>query len=632
MPQTNHQKIVLPAVREFTQHRARCSPPTSLKVGVVDDRIARAARRWLDSLAVTGPGASLVIVEDRANLPHPDGYRILVEPDRIVLRGASAAGCFHGLQTLTQLAEGGGGIPCCEIADWPDFAVRGLLHDTTRGKVPTLATLKLLADRLASLKANQLQLYIEHSFTFAFDPQIASEQNALTPDEIRELDAYCRERFVTLVPAVATIGHMGRILSLPRYRHLAEAAPEVSWEELPWPQRARGFTLDILNPESHVLVEQIWTEILDAFSSPVVNICGDEPWDLAKGRNRERINPERIGSAYIDHILRTHEICARRGRRTQVWSDVVTKHPEEFHRLPRDLSILHWGYDDKSDYEGTRRFVDAGLDTICCPGTTGWKRVINAMDLSERNISTFARAGKECGATGLLNTDWGDHGHFNALACSWHAIALGAACAWRADHPIADDFDRRFANWLSTSIPANLEVGPHSQTTQWIARVQCEAKRFHSLVGSRRGEDQDLPLGNVVELLRRTSAIGERCETWRLLWQPIAQMAADATLPNPAELDAAAQSADAALQILNPLPAVNDVNELHTALLATQLFVARSRLARGEFRAAPEVLELLRAVAGRFASEWTARNKPSGLSDILTALDRVGSELELAAS
>lgn len=590
---------VLPFVREFTQHRAHCSLPTSLKVNVADDRIARAARRWVGTLSTTNSAAVLTIIEEPGALPHPDGYRILVEPDRIVLRGASAPGCFHGLQTLMQLAEGGGGIPCCEIADWPDFSVRGLLHDTTRGKVPTLATLKLLAERLAALKSNQLQLYIEHSFVFSFDAEIADDRNALTPDEIRELDEYCRERFITLVPAVATLGHMGRILSLPRYRHLAEVAPEVSWEELAWPQRARGFTLDILNPESQVLVERIWGEILEAFSSPVVNICGDEPWDLGRGRNRDRIAPERLGEAYIYHILRTHEICARRGRKTQVWSDVVTKHPEEFHRLPRDLSILHWGYDDKSDYEGTRRFVDAGLDTICCPGTTGWKRVLNAIDLAERNITTFARAAKEFGACGLLNTDWGDHGHFNALACSWHGIALGAACAWRADHPAGHDFDRRFYHWLF--------VGNEPAAT--------------ANIDTQRGAE-------LISLIRSASRIAEKCETWRLLWQPLEQMRDDPAIPELDGITAAEAEARSAAGLLRELEAGQDADEILTACLTTQLFAAKVHIARKSSGPSRIASDLVETIVNRFAREWQARNKPSGLSDILFAFQRIATELK----
>ena len=308
--------------------------------------------------------------------------------------GRSPRGCFYGLQTLEQLSRAHATsdqpalIPCCEVVDAPDFHTRGLLYDVTRGKVPTLDTLKMIVDRLASLKISQLQLYIEHAFVFRFDPQICSAKQGLTPDDVGALDAYCRERFIDLVPALATPGHMGRILSMPKYRHLAEIEATTTWERMSWPQRMRGLTLDCMNPEAHRLVERMWSDVLEAFSSPVVNLCGDEPWDLGRGKNRLRFTGNQRDEAYLDHIRRVHDLCASRGRRTQFWSDVVRNDGVPVGRVPRTSTILHWGYDDRADYAGTGTWVEAGLDTIVCPGTSGWKRIINAMDAAERNVVT----------------------------------------------------------------------------------------------------------------------------------------------------------------------------------------------------------------------------------------------------
>lgn len=573
---------LLPRPCRTTRTEGGCRPIANLSVErLVDDaRLARAFDAWKSQLPFSihpgSPPTKLTVAVERGRI-HEQGYRLAVRRNEIELLGGSAVGAFYGLQTLIQLTDlCDGAVPYCVIEDHPDFAVRGLLHDVTRGKVPKLETLKLIADRLAALKCNQLQLYIEHAFTFAFDPQIAGPDDGLTPDEIRELDAYCKDRFIDLVPAVATLGHMGKILSMPRYRHLAEIEPTQTWEELPWPQRARGFTLDIANPDSHRLVERIWGEILDAFSSPIVNICGDEPWDLGKGKNRDRF-AGRVGEFYIDHILRTHAICSARGRRTQVWSDVVWKHPELFHRLPRDLTVLHWGYDDKSDYAGTRKFVDAGLDTIVCPGTTGWKRILNAMNLAERNIGTFAKAGKQHGASGLINTDWGDHGHFNALACSWHGIALGAACAWDANHPTGVEFDDAFA-----------------------AIVFAHAD------------------GSMIQSLRDASSIADHCETWRLLWQPMEQITTDPTLPSFELIDRCAEATNRCLARLEA-PAFADPldqEELIQACRFIRRFCDKVRSIRdGNFEPGAS-----NDPKPNFERLWMTRNKPSGLKDIVNAL------------
>ncbi len=593
MMTSHHDSIstLLPVckIAHLTGGTCRIAQGTSLNIEVGDSRVERAARKWWGGCPVrssaAGSAKAVAIAVDRSQVEHRDGYRLVIRPDKIQLLGGSPAGCFYGLQTLTQLTDfAKGEAPCCVIDDSPDFATRGLLHDVTRGKAPTLDTLKTIADRLAALKVNQLQLYIEHAFNFAFDPDICGVDDGLTPDEIRELDAYCRERFIDLVPAVATLGHMGRILSMPKYRHLAEIEPTKSWEDMSWPERARGFTLDIMNHDSHSLVERIWSEMLAAFSSPVVNICGDEPWDLGKGKNRDRFAAVGTGPPYIDHILRTHALCAGLGRRTQVWSDVVLKHPELFERLPKDLTVLHWGYDDKADYEGTRKFTDAGLDTMVCPGTSGWKRILNAMNLAERNIAAFSKAGRRHGATGLLNTDWGDHGHFSSLACSWHGIALGAALAWKADHPTGPDFDRRFSR------------------TVW-------------------GTDHT----EIISELRQASAIAERCETWRLFWQPLQQID-EPTVPNINELDGAAETALSAIRRIDSMKAnavltARDLAELSLACMFTELFAEKMNHKQP---ASTDFSNRLAAAGRSYADRWRARNKPSGLMDIVNALRFVG--------
>lgn len=620
---------LLPIPKEIHELPGVCDikPDSPLVLRTDDRRIERAARQWRSKLCEWLPlrragwprdlkpagndarSPTILIAVDRHRIKHRDGYRLNVRPEGIELVGGSAAGCFHGLQTLTQLSIADRGqsvdspeppirnssaLPCCTVVDWPDFETRGLLHDVSRGKVPTLDTLKHLADRLTALKVNQLQLYIEHAFVFSFDPEICDPDNGLTPDEVRELDVYCRERFIDLVPALATFGHMGRILSMPSYRHLAEVETTKVWDQMSWPERTRGLTLDCMNPEAHRLVERMWSDVLDAFSSPVVNICGDEPWDLGQGKNRRRFASGGKGEAYIEHIRRTHNICARRGRQTQFWSDVVRNYPHLLDRLPRDSTVLHWDYGDGADYESTTTFVAAGLNTFVCPGTSGWKRIINAMDLAERNISSFAAAGRKHGVTGLVNTDWGDHGHFNMPACSLHGIALGATLGWSADHPIGDDFDHRFARVV-------LGVDDVSG----------------------------------VRLLREASQMADHCETWRLLWMPLRAACHDPSLPGDDEAREAQHAAHELrrwCQRAASTPAVDhrDLSELAIAGWFTELFAKKVAFAcllenawsngPGAFEARSTWADELTEAGCTYADCWSARNKLSGLDDVRGAL------------
>ncbi len=567
-----------------------------LESRVHDPRIERALLQWRTALPSACAGVPIRVIVDRSLLSHVDGYQLTITPGAVTLVGGSPSGCFHGLQTLTQLAQLAAGrarLPCVAITDEPSFATRGLLHDVSRGKVPTLATLKGIVDRLAQLKANQLQLYIEHAFVFEFDPEICGPEDGLTPDEVRELDHYCCDRFIDLVPAVGTPGHMGRILSIPKYRHLAEIEATKPWLTMTWPERARGFTLDCMNPEAHALVQRMWSDVLDAFSSPAVNICGDEPWDLGKGKNREAFTTTGSGVAYVEHLRRIQRFCSTRGRSVMFWSDVLRNYPQLLDEELRKGTVLHWGYDNRADYEATGLFTKTGMKTFVCPGTSGWKRILNAMDLAELNIATFAAAGKRHGAAGLLNTDWGDHGHFNALACSWHGIALGTALAWDADHATGSAFDANFA------------------------RGFCGLSDSEGL-----------------RLLRLTSRHAAQCETWRLFWMPLAEVAKDPSLPDLPTRSESTHYADLAAQWWRQQN--QDSAELALACRFSALCDEKLRFAHALRDSPIEPLAIhdwaagVEAAGRQFAELWQARNKPSGLQDILTALAAAIEDVRIA--
>ncbi len=68
---------------------------------------------------------------------------------------------------------------------------------------------------------NQFQLYSEHTFAYKNHAEVHAKASPFTAAEIRELDAFCRERYVELVPNQNCLGHMNRWLKHERYRSLA---------------------------------------------------------------------------------------------------------------------------------------------------------------------------------------------------------------------------------------------------------------------------------------------------------------------------------------------------------------------------------------------------------------------------
>lgn len=372
-----------------------------------------------------------------------DGYRLSIDTNRVSIEGNSSSGLFYGLQTFSQLLrQHAQRIPALIIQDEPQFAYRGFYHDVCRGKVPTLETLKWIADYLAQYKVNMLQLYVEHTFAFRFDPEIARDCSPLEPHEILELQEYCRDRRIDLVPSLQSFGHMGHILSLPQYRHLADVEMTKSWEEMSWHERMIGATINPNDPEAKKLLEAMFEDFIPLFDSPFVNVCADETYALGEGKNKALAEKIGKGRLYLQHIEFLNDLCKKYGKRMMFWGDVVTHHPEEVPNVPKDTVLLNWGYHQNTKYENTKLFTDTGLETFVCPGVSGWNRILNGIGNADLNIRRFAAAGENYGATGLLNTDWGDHGHYNLLSGSLHGIALGAAMAWNPKSPGPEAFDR----------------------------------------------------------------------------------------------------------------------------------------------------------------------------------------------
>lgn len=378
----------------------------------------------------------------------PESYVLRITPKGIHIAAPDAAGQFYALQTLRQIRQQSGDtLPCLEIEDAPIFPLRGYYLDISRGRVPRLEMLKRRIQLLASLKINHLQLYFEHPFRFRFDPDIAGDGDAYDADDLLTLDIFCREHFIELVPSFTCFGHMGRILSLPRYRDLAEAEfPAPSWEDATWLQRLRGATLYSRDPDAQDLLRRILDEFLPCFSSPRFNLCGDETHDL--GRRTPDASPTDLARQYLDHIRFLHKEAAGHGKSLMLWGDMLLHHPAAISDLPDDCEILDWAYFPTNRFEKCGEFISRGRPTVVCPSVRGFGRIFNAVEEARTVLVAYARTGYSLGAQGLLNTDWGDYGHFNMPPSALHGLALGAQLAWNPMNDARSNFDRAFSRVL----------------------------------------------------------------------------------------------------------------------------------------------------------------------------------------
>ncbi|HKO93660.1 MAG TPA: beta-N-acetylhexosaminidase, partial [Polyangiaceae bacterium] len=539
-----------------------------------------------------------------------ESYSLRIAGGQLSLVACDPRGLQHGLCTLLQLlalAPGQPGqleLPELELEDFPDLRARGVMLDVSRDKVPTLATLRSLIDRLASWKINQLQLYFEHSFAYVGHDVVWQNASAYTAEEMRELDAYAAERHIELVPNQNSFGHMHRWLVHEPYRRLAEC-PEGF--DHPWNWTREPYGLCATDPGSLALLEGLYDQLLPQFRSRQFNVGLDETIDLGHGRSQSACEERGTERVYLEFLKEVHARVQARGHRMMFWGDIIVKRPELIAELPRDAIALEWGYEaDHPFAEHLLRFREAGLEFYVCPGTSSWNSIAGRSQNALLNLARAAEQGNAAGAAGLLITDWGDHGHLQPLPVSYLGFLLGAGFSWNvADAQRAEALD----------VPSLLDRHAFFDAAGVLGRVAHDLGNAYREAGSLRPNASVLfwilikperlfaPPGVSRELLERTLTYVERVS------QPLAQ--------------ARSSAPDAAL-VLQELGWARDM-----LAFACRLGIARSAAGNTDAPAAlpgPRRAALaveLGSLIEQHRALWLQRNRPGGLDDSARRLENL---------
>jgi len=393
----------------------------------------------------------LSVSGDRAGFPGcpspEEGYRVSCRGGAVALSGVGEAGLRHAVWTLLALVRkgpGGVALSSVEIEDWPSLAFRGVMEDVSRGKIPTLESLKSFASQLAEWKFNAMQLYVEHTFFCRKHPEIGRGWSPLTPRDIRELDAHCRSVGIELVPSMASFGHLDHLFDAKKYRKLCVGKP---WR--------------LINPlaeSSYRFLDGQYSEYMPCFSSRWFNVNCDETYDLGTGKSEAVVKRLGKGEVYLRHILRLYDLVTKKyGKRMMMWGDIIGHYPRLIPRLPKDIIMLPWGYFNRWRPAEMRPYVRSRLAFIVCPGTSAWHSPAPWTHTADTNISSAAFSAKKTGGLGIMTTDWGDGGHQQPLGLSWNAFAGAAEQGWSGGATPQSEVDRRFS--LSVFGDARGEAG-----------------------------------------------------------------------------------------------------------------------------------------------------------------------------
>ena len=346
------------------------------------------------------PGDDAIVLERDTSLGRlgPEGYRLESKPGRVTIRAAGPAGIFYGIQSLRQLLPAAifrearvdqvtWTVPAVVIEDYPRFSWRGAHLDVCRHFMPKEFVKKYI-DLLSLHKMNSFHWHLTDDQGWRIQirkyprlTDVGAWRNETlvgryesdpakrvydgerhggfyTQDDIREIVAYARTRFVNVVPEIEMPGHaQAAIASYPQLGNTGRNLPVLTiW----------GVSEDILSPEESTIkfMQDVLTEVLELFPSQFIHIGGDEATKTqwrASARVQARIrelglkNEEEMQSWFIH---RMDEFLTARGRRLVGWDEILEG------GLAPNATVMSW-----RGMAGGITAARSGHDVVMAPGT-----------------------------------------------------------------------------------------------------------------------------------------------------------------------------------------------------------------------------------------------------------------------
>ena len=232
-----------------------------------------------------------------------EAYTINVSSDGILVRAVAPEGIYRATRTLlksvgtekTSSVE----FPSAEVSDWPRFGYRGLMLDVSR-HFSDVEMVKRTIDMLALHQLNIFHWHLTDDQGWRIEIKSHPELTEVgawrddtvvgrylggtdyptdgkrhggfyTQEQIREIVAYAKERYIEIIPEIDLPGHTSAVLA---------AYPQLGCEDKEYKVANRwGVIRDVLcagNPASLDLFKDIMDEVCDLFPGKYIHLGGDE--------------------------------------------------------------------------------------------------------------------------------------------------------------------------------------------------------------------------------------------------------------------------------------------------------------------------------------------------------------------
>ena len=338
-------------------------------------------------------------------------YQFLVRREGINIHSESAQGIFYGIQTLSRLMDGDGGLACGEGSDWPDLPVRMIMLDPARQN-ENMEYYKRVIRFCSRYKLNAILVHLTDDQTSALYhedyPELMHAQ-AWKQEQIRDLVQYAKAYHIEIIPEIESFGHARMFVRRPDFREILHQTKKEQGSEIGYGTEAKGYT-NVLCPASektYEYLDKMYERAAECFDSPYIHIGCDEV-DMAECVRCEKKFPGQSKSEwFLGHILRCQELVKKHGKVTALWGDMLLSHRDIVKGLsPEGTIIYDWHYNPDVSAESSAFFKDRGFEQIGCPALVCSPHIILPDEHNYTNIRRFAEIARQNDLKGLNTTIW----------------------------------------------------------------------------------------------------------------------------------------------------------------------------------------------------------------------------------
>ncbi|KAF4073153.1 hypothetical protein AMELA_G00255620 [Ameiurus melas] len=304
------------------------------------------------------------------SLKTDESYQLLVDQPAAVLKATNVWGALRGLETFSQLVyednHGAITINKTDISDFPRFAHRGILLDSSRHFLP----LKVILANLEAMAINKFNVFHwhivdDHSFPFLSQtfPDLSQRgayhpyTHVYTPADVKMVIEFARMRGIRVIAEFDTPGHT-------QSWGKGQAGLLTSCYSGSTPSGTFGPVNPILN-STYDFMARFFKEISTVFPDAYIHLGGDEVdfscWrsnpDIQKFMEQQGFGQDysKLESYYIQRLL---DIVKATNKGYMVWQEVF----DNGVKLKADTVVEVW-INNKLDQE-LLNVTGAGFNTI----------------------------------------------------------------------------------------------------------------------------------------------------------------------------------------------------------------------------------------------------------------------------